>query len=578
RISPEKRFEWLLDLAERCGYLKFVVVGAGNYQTDYERELLERAFTESRGDANSLIRIILRDGLLSEEQLGMLKAHAYQWYFIDISNEPFNSNLLNKLPLKVAEAQQAIPYTKEEGAVHIACLDFRKNPFHRILQKKFGYNAKFFLTSTGSFNAAIAQYDVDFKEKCEEILTRSKSTSKIGSREDTTISELFDALVQHSLRENASDIHMEPQKHSVIVRERVDGILHKVLEFSHDVYERLTQRMKLLAYLAIDEHSIPQDGKIVYEGESGIQTDIRVSTVPTRYGEKVVCRLLRSGEMRLPLEALGISADNMKILEEEMKQAWGMILVTGPTGSGKTSTLYAILQRLNEEKVNISTVEDPVEYELRGANQIQINNKVELTFAKGLRALMRQDPDIILVGEIRDKETANIAVNAAMTGHTVLSTLHTNDAPTAVPRLLDMDVEAFLIYSTVNVIIAQRLVRKICVGCRHSERIKIEEQDYAPLLPKSAIETLKQRGDPTLLFRGKGCDRCNGSGYSGRMAIHEFLRVDDSLKDMILNKADSDTIRNEAIKSGMKTMFQDGIAKVMQGETTIEEVLRVSQS
>jgi type II secretory ATPase GspE/PulE/Tfp pilus assembly ATPase PilB-like protein len=282
--------------------------------------------------------------------------------------------------------------------------------------------------------------------------------------------------------------------------------------------------------------------------------------------------------MRLPLEALGISADNMKILEEEMKQAWGMILVTGPTGSGKTSTLYAILQRLNEEKVNISTVEDPVEYELRGANQIQINNKVELTFAKGLRALMRQDPDIILVGEIRDKETANIAVNAAMTGHTVLSTLHTNDAPTAVPRLLDMDVEAFLIYSTVNVIIAQRLVRKICVGCRHSERIKIEEQDYAPLLPKSAIETLKQRGDPTLLFRGKGCDRCNGSGYSGRMAIHEFLRVDDSLKDMILNKADSDTIRNEAIKSGMKTMFQDGIAKVMQGETTIEEVLRVSQS
>lgn len=541
-------------------------------------ELLERALEESGGDANALMRIILRDGILNEEQLGMIKAHAYSWFFIDIKNEPFDTNLLNKLPLKVAESQQAIPYTKEDDAIHIACLDHKRVPFHRLLKKKFGHQIRLYLTTTGAFNAAIAQYDMDFKEKCEEILNRSSKKTKIGSSDDTTISELFDVLIQHALRENASDIHMEPGKHSVVIRERVDGILHKVLEFSPDVYERLTQRIKLLSYLAIDEHSKPQDGKIVHESQSGVQTDIRVSTVPTRYGETIVCRLLRSGEMRIPLESIGLSKSNFEILEKEMGRAWGMILVTGPTGSGKTSTLYAILQRLNEEKVNISTVEDPVEYELRGANQIQINTKADLTFANGLRALMRQDPDIILVGEIRDTETATIAVNAAMTGHMVLSTLHTNDAPTAVPRLLDMGIEPFLIYSTVNVVIAQRLVRRVCVGCRHSEKVKLEEQDYFPLLDEKTIETLKQRGDPTLLFRGRGCDRCNGTGYSGRTAIHEFLQVGEYLKDLILNNADSDTIKAAAKKEGMKGMFEDGIAKVMQGETTIEEVLRVSRS
>ncbi|MCK5018602.1 MAG: Flp pilus assembly complex ATPase component TadA, partial [Candidatus Peribacteraceae bacterium] len=363
-----------------------------------DREMLTKAVKESKGSIEVLQKIILRDGLLTEDQLGIIRAHAYGWNFIDISNEPLVNSLLNQLPLKVAESQQAIPYSKESDGIHIACLNHRRGPFYRLLNKKFGLNIQLFLTTTASFNAAIAQYDTDFQEKCAEILTRSKTKTKIGSKEDTTITELFDTLVQHALRENASDIHIEPQKKSVVIRERVDGILHKILEFSHEVHERLTQRVKLLAYMPIDEHSAPLDGKIVHESDSGSQTDIRVSTVPTRYGEKIVCRLLRSDEMRLPLESLGVSTHNMGILEKEMKRAWGMILVTGPTGSGKTSTLYAILRRLNEEKVNISTVEDPVEYELIGANQIQINTKANLTFSSGLRALLRQDPDIILVG------------------------------------------------------------------------------------------------------------------------------------------------------------------------------------
>jgi type IV pilus assembly protein PilB len=339
--------------------------------------------------------------------------------------------------------------------------------------------------------------------------------------------------------------------------------------------------LKVLARLATDEHRVPQDGKIRHKSRWGEALDLRLSVIPTTHDEKAVMRLLSEKNRRLSLANLGFFSEDLKSVSDAIKKPWGMILVTGPTGSGKTTTLYAMLQILNRRDVNITTIEDPVEYEIESINQIPVNEKTGLTFAKGLRSIVRQDPDIIMVGEIRDKDTANIAVNAAMTGHLVLSTLHTNDAATAFPRLSDMGIENFLIASTVNIVIAQRLVRKICMNCIQSvEGDEIQQQiiDEYPEMKEFVMKfTKKKTTKGVRTFKGKGCHVCHQSGYFGRIGIFEVMAVSETIKEAIMKNANADQIRESAVKEGMPTMLQDGVRRVLAGQTTLEEVLRVTR-
>jgi type II secretory ATPase GspE/PulE/Tfp pilus assembly ATPase PilB-like protein len=372
---------------------------------------------------------------------------------------------------------------------------------------------------------------------------------------------------------NASDIHIEILEDTILIRFRIDGILHEILRIPKEVHPAIVARIKLLAALKVDEHQKPQDGRFRFQSGSSI-LDVRVSVIPTLYGEKIVMRLLPATQRPLSLSELGMLEDTAKIVEENMKKTYGMFLVCGPTGSGKTTTLYAILNMLNRPEVNIVTVEDPIEYNIKYINQVQINPVAGITFASGLRSILRQDPNIIMVGEIRDQETAEIAVNAALTGHLLLSSLHTNDAPTAVPRLIDMKVPPFLVAAVLNLVIAQRLVRRICLDCIESytpspEFIKsLEEQSKDLKIPGFEV--------PKILYRGKGCKTCSGTGYKGRMGIFEAFEVDENIRKIIISPDFSiDLLNMAARKNGMITMFEDGLRKAALGMTTIEEVLRV---
>jgi general secretion pathway protein E len=386
--------------------------------------------------------------------------------------------------------------------------------------------------------------------------------------EEAPIIRLLNALLQQAVKERASDIHIEPYEKELDVRLRVDGILHRVLSPPKIIQDALISRVKIMANLDIAEKRLPQDGRIrLLIG--GRDIDIRVSIIPTSFGERAVLRLLDRKQGLIGLWEVGLNKDNESRLEDLLKRTNGILLVTGPTGSGKTTTLYAALNRIHTEEKNIITVEDPVEYQLKGIGQIHVNPKIGLTFASGLRSILRQDPDVIMVGEIRDFETAEIAIQASLTGHLVLSTLHTNDAPSAITRLLDMGVEPFLVASSLMGILAQRLVRVICPYCKESYEPSDAERSY---LPNSSPII-----HHSLLHKGKGCDRCKGKGYIGRTGIFELLIIDNEIRHMITGKIDSQSIKNVAISRGMKTLMTDGIEKVLKGITTLEEVLRVTQ-
>ena len=397
------------------------------------------------------------------------------------------------------------------------------------------------------------------------------------SLEEISIIELVHNLIKYSYKARASDIHIDPQENEIVVRARIDGILNKIFTFKKEIQDEIITRIKILSGLRTDEHNTPQDGRFkFFDPIENIKFDIRVSVMPTYYGENAVLRLLTSKEDSFTLETLGFSEQDLDKVQKAIQKPYGMILVTGPTGSGKTTTLYAILKALNKESVSIVTLEDPVEYSIPGITQIQVNPQVGLVFSKGLRAILRQDPNIIMVGEIRDQETADIAVNAALTGHLLLSTLHTNDAPTALPRLLEMGTEPFLIASTLNIVIAQRLVRKICEKCK--TEIKLKKTEILSVLESIGydltIENIKKIKD-SKFYKGNGCEICNGTGYYGRLGIFEVLNISDKIRDAIMKRANSDVIKSIAIKEGMTTMVQDGFSKVLKGLTTIEDLLRV---
>ncbi len=399
-------------------------------------------------------------------------------------------------------------------------------------------------------------------DKLEEELSR-------GS--DISIINLVDYLIEKAHISRVSDIHIDPTPKDIKVRFRIDGVLQEAYVFPKTIHGEIISRIKVLSRLRTDEHQATQDGRFRYIfPDTNEFLDLRVSIIPTYHGENVVLRLLSDKQESFTLEALGFSDSDQKKIQKAIKKTSGMILATGPTGSGKTTTLYTLIKKLNSPEVSIITIEDPIEYAVNEIEQIQVNPKAGLTFANGLRSILRQDPNIIMVGEIRDSETASIAVNTALTGHLLLSTLHTNDSATSIPRLLDMGIEEYLVASTLSVAIAQRLVRKICKKCK-------EKSKMTPALKESLMTTPfgKYIKDDMVIYRGKGCEECNKSGYQGRICINEVLVADDKIKEAILRKASANEVRNLAIKAGMTTMFEDGFHKVEKGETTVEEILRV---
>jgi len=407
------------------------------------------------------------------------------------------------------------------------------------------------------------------RKSIEEYIKQANS----GKGQDALVN-LFDQLMIYAHLTRSSDIHFEPWKGYGMARLRIDGILHDEFHLEPLVFTQLIARLKIVTKMRTDEHRAPQDGRFRFTSPLG-DVDVRVSVIPTSFGEKAVLRLLSSQSHKLTLEQLGLSPQDLQKVERAARKPWGMILATGPTGSGKTTTVYAVLEVLNKREVNIVTIEDPVEFEIPGVNQSQVDHVAKLTFATGLRSLLRQDPDVIMVGEIRDHETAKIAVDAAMTGHKLLSTLHTNDAATTIPRLIDMGVEPFLISSTLLCSIAQRLVRRVCPDC--SSKKDFSKKEALEIFNKEVVEGLFGDKDLVLVAAVKGCDKCAQTGYKGRIGIYEVLDNSPAIEEKIVRRATSSEIEEQARKEGMTSIAQDGVRKILSFETTVEELIRVMQ-
>lgn len=499
-----------------------------------------------------------------------------------IRDEDVEHSLIREVPLAFAKRNMLMPLRREDGILLAAVVDERGVLALRELAAHFGLVPAPLHSSADIITGAINRFygQVGSAEEVMDAITGEDLSSVateferprdiLGLTEEAPIIRLLNAILQQAVKERASDIHIEPYEKELDVRLRVDGMLHRVLSPPKIIQDALIGRVKIMANLDIAEKRLPQDGRIrLLIG--GRDIDIRVSVIPTTFGERAVLRLLDRKQGLIGLWEVGLDEKDGKHLDELLARTSGIILVTGPTGSGKTTTLYAALNRIHTEEKNIITVEDPVEYQLKGIGQIHVNPKIGLTFASGLRSILRQDPDVIMVGEIRDVETAEIAIQASLTGHLVLSTLHTNDAPSAIVRLIDMGVEPFLVASSLMAVLAQRLARVICPHCRAPYEPSELEMSY---FLESSIFSGKP---PVNLYKGKGCGKCSGSGYLGRTGIFELLVIDDALRHMITDKTDSQAIKNAAILHGMRTLRHDGFEKALKGITTIEEVLRVTQ-
>jgi general secretion pathway protein E len=432
------------------------------------------------------------------------------------------------------------------------------------------FNAINFAFDMTQSSADEVMQDIDEEDPERLFLEIEEIGDLLDDTSDSPVIRLVNLMFSQAVRDNASDIHIEPYQNSLKIRQRLDGILHDMLSPPKHVQSALVSRVKIMAKLNIAEKRLPQDGRIELK-VADKEIDVRVSTLPTAFGERVVLRLLRKSSVMISLTDLGMPEDRFVLFEKEIRSPNGIVLVTGPTGSGKTTTLYAALSGINNTDINIITVEDPIEYRISGIGQVQVNPKIDLTFASGLRSIVRQDPDVILVGEIRDTETAEIAIQSALTGHLVFSTLHTNDSAGAITRLRDMGIEPFLIASSVNAILAQRLVRIICPECK---------EEYTPtpeMWERIGLNDAKSH-DEKVAYRGRGCAKCHQTGYRGRCGIFELLLMDQDMKALVLQTSDSNQIRRKAVENGMITLRKDGAMKVLKGTTTIEEVYRVSQS
>lgn len=537
---------------------------------------LKNSFELSKNSSKSFRQSLVESGLIAENDLNKLVADQIGIPAIDLTQEKIDQEVLHTIPEIVARKQQVIAFRKDKYGLHLAMLNPANIQIADFVGKKTGLDIQKYLVSQSDFEDALTLYSEDVEKIFKDIIDENIDQAKENKNSEPPIIKIVDTIIKYAYQNKASDIHLEPLEENTLVRFRIDGVLHDVVKLPLELHEQIVMRIKILSKLRTDEHQQAQDGKMQVKLESN-ELDIRVSIVPITNGEKVVMRLLAEKSRRFSLKDLGLEGEDLEKLTKAYQRPHGMILVTGPTGSGKTTTLYSVLKILNKKDINIMTIEDPVEYDIERINQIQVNPKTELTFAKGLRSIVRQDPDIILVGEIRDQETANIAINAAMTGHLVLSTLHTNDAATTIPRLIDMGVEPYLVSSTVNVIIAQRLVRKICQNCRTSIELTAKELEKYPLINQETIDKYFSKEKTNRIYQGKGCEVCHMSGYTGRIGIFETLIMDDQIKESVVEEKDAGVIKELAILNGMKTMFDDGIEKVKQGVTTLEEVYRVTK-
>ena len=524
-----------------------------------QREVQLLGFCRSLEEAG---KRLLMSGSISEESYLKKLSELYKLPYTLLEEDDFEIAAVNFDPY-VMRSKKFVPFRENNGCIHIAVADPKDLYVLEYVEKKTGKQAELFISTEERIESAINRLFGKKEEIAldEQVLESDNIETLIDLASEAPIIRMVNMIISRAVESGASDIHIEPFEKEVKVRYRIDGVLREVDTLPRSLLPAVTSRIKIMAKLDIANRRTPQDGRIKTK-VGGREVDIRVATLPTIYGEQVVMRLLDKEKEDWNIDKIGLSPEDKQKFLDLISSSHGMILVTGPTGSGKTTTLYSALKVLNKPQVKIITIEDPVEYVLHGTVQIQVNPQAGLTFASGLRSIVRQDPDIIMVGEIRDKETADIAIHAALTGHLVLSTLHTNDAASAATRLIDMGVESFLVASAVIGIVAQRLVRVICPFCK--------EETEAPDVFKERFNL----GD--IIYRGRGCDKCRNTGYAGRTAIYELLIVDEEIRRAITSEADSETIKAIAVKKGMKTLLENGLEKVRQGITTLEEVMRVA--
>lgn len=550
-------------------------------QNIIDEDVFEKARVEADRRDITVDEVLLEQGVIDELKLGVVLADLYGVEFINLREKVLDPNIVRKIPETLARNKRLVLYDVREGKGYLAMQDPQDPETVNAISRRLTMSIEPSFAMPRGITEALRHYQRDISEEFERMIREhvTRMDQENGEKNDgreVPVAKIVDSIITYAYQSRASDIHFEPLEESVALRFRVDGILNDILPIPKSVYVFIVARIKVMANMRTDEHQAAQDGRLKVDvGEE--QLDVRVSVLPTVYGEKVVMRLLAQALRQFTIDDLGIRKDDLRRVRNAILRPHGMILVTGPTGCGKTTTLYGVLKALNTREVNITTVEDPVEYVLDGINQVQIKPQSGLGFASGLRSILRQDPDIIMVGEIRDEETAKIAVNAALTGHIVLSTLHTNDAATAPPRLIDMGVEPFLVSSSLSVVIAQRLVRKVCTHCMETRPFTPEQQAMVvDVLPKDSVllEEIKKRSRIT---RGKGCSSCNGTGYTGRVGIYEILNVDEELQNLIAMRQPTDKIKHSARERGMTYMVEDGVEKALTGVTTIEEVVRVTR-
>jgi type IV pilus assembly protein PilB len=522
----------------------------------------------------TLDKALIQKEAIPEEKLVNLIADFYKVPPVTLSKLNIPTEVINLIPEKFARKHKIIPFERTADGIKVAMLSPDRSDLLTSLAKKTGAKIMVYYALPTEISIALRAYEKDLQKASEDLLKQDIWSSS-NVLEDPPVAKIVDLLIDTAYQERTSDIHIEPQENSTLSRFRIDGMLHDVMSAPKYLHDRIITRIKVLSSLRTDEHLSAQDGKMRMELEEE-NLDIRVSIIPVVQGEKAVLRLLSTQSRSYNFQTLGMNEADLKKVEDSYSKSYGMILSTGPTGSGKTTSIYSILKVLNTRDKNITTVEDPVEYRIKGANQIQVNVKSNLTFAAGLRSILRQDPNIIFVGEIRDNETAGIAVNAALTGHLVLSTLHTNDAATAIPRLSDMGVEPFLVASTLNIIIAQRLVRQTCSQCK--TKVPLSHDELIKNFPAELVKRVFGVGKDFTVIKGQGCKACRNTGYLGRVGLFEVLEVTKNIRKLITERADSDIIAKAAMAEGMRSMFEDGLIKVRDGTTTIEEVLRVAKS
>lgn len=556
---------------------------------------IDAADEEAKAKGQSLGDVLVSHGALTEDTLRRIQAYVLGIPFINLKEAHISPDVLSLIPEPIARTHNIIAFRKEGDSLEVAMLDVVDLVSIDSVRKKTGLKILPRLTDNESIRSALLQYQKSLKDEFGDIISAEAGKIKVVAEnnkdlsdtdlkkmaEDLPIVRIVDTLLRHAIVQGASDIHIEPMENEVLVRYRIDGILHDAMTLPSTAAAGIVARIKVLSNLKLDEKRLPQDGRFKMETEAD-RVSFRVSILPTFFGEKTVMRLLRETGDGFTLEALGFHGENMERIHKALKQTTGIILISGPTGSGKTTTLYTMLDILNQPDVNISTIEDPIEYQMKRVNQTQVNPQIGFTFANGLRSLVRQDPDIIMVGEIRDGETASLAINAALTGHLVLSTIHTNSAAGAIPRLIDMGVEPFLLVSTLRIIVGQRLVRRFCDTKEEYALTKVMRDKIAT--PEQFDRVFKALEDEKLVKTGSHLDdlafyhpkpssECE-DGYKSRIGIHEVLAVSPAIRETILASSTSDAIEAQAKKEGMLTMFEDGLYKAARGITSIEEVMR----